>query len=63
MSTRNPDKIKQRNDAIVKRFKELIDKKTPKGKCVHSYAYCIERVADEFYLSERWVQFIILNHE
>lgn len=52
-------RLQKRNAKILKRFEELSDIKTAKGKRKYSYEYIFEKLADQFYLAEYTIGQII----
>jgi hypothetical protein len=57
--TIDKSRLQKRNAKIVKRFYELSDIKTVRGKRKYSYEFIYEKLADQFYLSEYTIGQII----
>lgn len=57
---RRDNRLEQRNAKIRERF-EILSSKRENGKKVYANEYCIWKVAEEFYLSERTVEGIIFK--
>lgn len=57
---RRNERLEQRNAKIRERFDALSGKRE-NGKKIYTNEYCISKVADEFYLSERTVEGIIFK--
>ncbi|MBL7902920.1 MAG: hypothetical protein JNK73_13065 [Bacteroidia bacterium] len=55
----NPERKKRRNAKIISKFNELCDKKTPGGKRLYSYEAMIEKLSEEFDLSEFTIEQIL----
>jgi len=56
---RDKDKIDKRNKKIRKRFAELCAVRTKGGKAKFSYDYMIEKLGDDFFLSDFTIEQIL----
>lgn len=59
MPVRNYPLLKRRNEKIVARYNKLSKKQTRKGKPIHSFAFIIETLSDEFFLTEATIMIIL----
>lgn len=55
----NPVTKQKRDQKILKRFEELSSKRTKNGKRLMTYEAIYEQLADEFNLSESWIERLV----
>lgn len=56
---RNKTLIERRNKKVKARYDKLINEKSEKGKSKYSYGYVLEKLEEEFDLSETTIERII----
>lgn len=57
-----PDKLLKKYKKIVKAYNKLCDKRTPGGKRAMTYEAIYEKLSEQFYLSEAWIERIVKKH-